>query len=72
MADGVTKYNHFEKEEIKSQYMTELKGKYIQGLETWKDPWGNKYKLDHKKGIVYSAGPNSIDYDNDDIVVKYK
>jgi hypothetical protein len=72
LAEGITKFNQFEKVEIKSQYMTELIGKYIQGLETWKDPWGNRYKLNYKKGIVYSSGPNGIDYDYDDIIVKYK
>lgn len=72
LTEGIIKYNKFEKVEIKNQYMTELRGKYIQGLETWKDPWENRYKLDYKKGIVFSSGPNGIDYDDDDIIVKYK
>jgi len=72
LAEAILKFNKFEKTEITSQYMIELRGKYIQGLETWKDPWGNRYKLDYKKGIVYSSGPNGIDFDSDDIVVKYK
>jgi len=68
---AIQKFNSLEKTIVKDEYMKEVKGTYITGLDTLTDPWKKRYKHDYNKRIVYSSGPNGIDFDDDDIVVKY-
>jgi len=77
----IQKYNSLEGSIVQDQFMSELKGKYITNIDRLKDPWGNRYQNDPKKGIVYSTGPDG-EHDPeagqgsganaDDIVVPYK
>lgn len=77
---AIQKFNSLEGTTVQDKYMKELKGKYITNLETMKDPWGNKYEQEYRKGIVYSKGPDGKHADGgganapankDDIVVPY-
>ena len=77
---AIQKFNSLEGTTVQDKYMKELKGKYITNLDTMKDPWGNRYEQEYRKGIVYSKGPDSkhttgkgtSDAANkDDIVVSY-
>ncbi len=56
---AIQKFNSLEGTTVQDKYMKELKGKYITNLDTMKDPWGNRYEQEHRKGIVYSKGPDS-------------
>ncbi len=56
---AVQKFNSLEGTSVQDKYMKELKGKYITNLDTMKDPWGNRYEQEYRKGIVYSKGPDS-------------
>jgi prepilin-type N-terminal cleavage/methylation domain-containing protein len=56
---AVQKFNSLEGTTVQDKYMKELKGKYITNLDTMKDPWGNRYEQEYRKGIVYSKGPDS-------------
>jgi len=69
---AVKLHNKLESEEVKDFYMKELIGKYVQSDGWWLDPWKNKYKLNYKLGIIFSSGPDGIDYNSDDIIIKYK
>ncbi len=77
---SIQKFNSLEGTTVQDKYMKELKGKYITNLDTMKDPWGNRYEQDYRKGIVYSKGPDGKHADNqpathasnkDDIAVPY-
>ncbi|OQA81024.1 MAG: Type II secretion system protein G precursor [bacterium ADurb.Bin243] len=77
---AIQKFNSLEGTTVQNKYMSELKGKYITNLDTMKDPWGNRYEQDYKKGIVYSKGPDGKHADGqpathasnkDDIFVPY-
>lgn len=56
---AIQKFNSLEGTTVQDKYMKELKGKYITNLDTMKDPWGNRYEQEYRKGIVYSKGPDS-------------
>ena len=71
IVQAIQKYNSLEKTKVKDKYFKEIKGKYIKGLDTCKDPWGTRYMQDPTKCIVYSAGPDGIIGSNDDINVNY-
>lgn len=67
---AIQKFNSLEGTIVKDLYMKELRGAYITG-DYIIDPWKRRFKHDYNKRIVYSSGPNGIDFDDDDIVVKY-
>lgn len=71
LSQCIIKYNQSEKNIVKDYYMKELKEKYFTSGFMLKDPWGVFYKHDVNKHIVFSSGPNGIDFDDDDIVLKY-
>ncbi len=77
---AIQKFNSLEGTTVQDSYMKELKGKYITNLDTMKDPWGNRYEQEYRKGIVYSKGPDgrhtfaggaNDPKNKDDIVVAY-
>jgi len=68
---AIQKYNTLENNKVIDKYFKEIRGKYIQGLDTFKDPWGTRYMQDPIKHIVYSAGPDKTEGTNDDIIVNY-
>jgi len=77
---AIQKFNSLEGTTVQDQYLKELKGKYITNLDTMKDPWGNRYEQEYRKGIVYSKGPDgkhtagggaNAPANKDDIVVPY-
>jgi prepilin-type N-terminal cleavage/methylation domain-containing protein len=76
---AIQKFNSLEGTTVQDKYMKELKGKYISTLETLKDPWGNRYEQDYRKGIVYSKGPDgkhkdgpsSLPENKDDVFITY-
>jgi len=70
-AQAIQKHNILEGTIVKDKYFKEIRGKYIQGLDTYKDPWGKRYMQDTTKHIVYSAGPDGVEGTNDDIIVNY-
>jgi len=55
---AIQKFNSLENTTVQDRFMIELKGKYITNLDTVKDPWGNRYEQDYKKGMTYSKGPD--------------
>ena len=80
LVEAVQKFNSLEGTTVQDKYMKELKGKYISTWETLRDPWGNRYEQEYRKGIVYSKGPDgkhvagggsSNPSNKDDIVVAY-
>ncbi|HNY13393.1 MAG TPA: type II secretion system protein [Candidatus Wallbacteria bacterium] len=77
---AIQKFNSLEGTTVQDKYLKELKGKYITNLDTMKDPWGNRYEQEYRKGIVYSKGPDgkhtegagaNSPANKDDIVVAY-
>jgi|GEM_PF-3530942 len=71
IVQAIHKYNSLEGTIVKDKYFKEIKGKYITGLDTVKDPWGTRYMQNTNNHIVYSAGPDKIEGTNDDIIVNY-
>jgi len=79
LVNAIQKFNSLEGTTVQDKYMKELKGKYVATIDTLKDPWGNRYEQDYKKGVVYSKGPDGKHKDGaqnapenkDDIVITY-
>ncbi|HNY10076.1 MAG TPA: prepilin-type N-terminal cleavage/methylation domain-containing protein [Candidatus Wallbacteria bacterium] len=80
LVEAIQKFNSLEGTTVQDKYMKELKGKYISTWETLRDPWGNRYEQEYRKGIVYSKGPDGKHTDGggsgspsnkDDIFVAY-
>ncbi len=71
LAKAIQDHNSSEKTVIKDKDFKDLKGKYLKGLDTIKDPWGRRYRQNTDKRIVYSPGPDEIEGTNDDIIVYY-
>ncbi len=65
LVDAAQKYYETESREIES--LGDLNEKYITGLETLKDPWGNAYEFDNIMKKIYSKGPDSKPRTADDI-----
>jgi len=80
LVHAIQKFNSLEATTVQERYMEELKGRYVTAIDTLKDPWGNRYEQDYKKGVVYSKGAdgkhkdgggNLASENKDDICVIY-
>ena len=60
LVDAVQRWEMDNNKRYPFDNLIQLEGRYIRSKEQMNDPWGNPYKVDRARGLVYSKGPNGV------------